>query len=71
MELPPPPVCPDAVFLIEPFAFAIYFQTGAVDEEMDGFRAVNVLWKCCQPPSPTAQRRVIRYGNGDAEHIGD
>src|ERR1700730_7476051 len=34
VKLAPPPVRPDTVLLIEPFAFAVNPETGAVDQEM-------------------------------------
>jgi hypothetical protein len=34
VKLAPPPVRPDTVFLIEPFAFAVNLETSAVDKKM-------------------------------------
>ena len=71
VKLASPPVRPDTVLLIEPFAFAINLQARAVDQEMQWLSAVNVLWQYCLAAGPTAQRRMIWYGNGDAQHVGD
>ncbi len=67
----PSPVRPNAVLLIGPFAVAVNLEAGAIDQEIQGLIAVNVLWQYCQPVGPSAKCRMIRYGNGDAEHIGD
>ena len=71
VKLPPPAVRPNTVLLIEPFAFAVNLDTGAVDEEMQWLRAVNVLRQYRQATASSAERRMIRNGNGDAEHISD
>jgi hypothetical protein len=69
--LPPPAVRPSTVLLIEPFAFAVELQTGAVDEEMQWLRTVDVLRQYRQAADSSAERGMIRTGNGDAEHISD
>ena len=71
VKLAPPPVRPDTVLLIEPFAFAINLQTGAVEPEMQRLSTVDVLRRYRQATAPSAKRPMIRYGNGDAEHVGD
>ena len=62
---------PDTMLLIEPFAFAVDLETGAVDQEMQWLGAVSVLRQCHQATASSAERRMIRYGNGDTEHVDD
>ena len=62
---------PDTVLLIEPFAFAVNLETGAVDEEMQWLGAVNALRHYRQATASSAERRMIRYANGDTEHVDD
>ena len=52
VKLPPPAARPDAVLLIEPFALAVNLEAGAVDEEMQWLRTVNVLLGNIVRPPP-------------------
>src|ERR1700736_4953070 len=71
VKLAPPPVRADTVLLIKPFAFAVNLETRAVDQEMRWLSTVGVLQQYRQAAAPSAKRRMIRYRNGDAEHVGD
>ena len=45
MQLAPPAVRPDAMFLIQPFALAVNFEAGAVDEKMQWFVMMDPAWQ--------------------------
>jgi hypothetical protein len=53
MQLVPAPARADAMFLIDPFARAVNLQTGAVDQQMQWFCAVDPL--PCAPPGRAVQ----------------
>src|SRR4029077_19460853 len=71
MKLPPPPTRPYAVLLIEPFAFAVYLEASAVDQEMQWLGVLDAFRQYRQPAAATAECGVIRNGDIDLEHIGD
>jgi hypothetical protein len=71
VNLAPPPVRSDTVFPIEPFAFAVNFETRAVDKKMKWLVAVDVNRQYRQTAAASTEGGVIRNGDVDPEHIGD
>ena len=45
VKFPPPAARPDPMLLVEPFAFAIDLDAGAVDQDMQRFVAHDPLWQ--------------------------
>src|SRR5271156_6477186 len=71
VQLAPPPVRPNAVFLVEPFSLAVNLQTRAVDKKMKWLRTVKPLEQDCQATTATAEGGMIGDGEIDPEQIGD
>src|ERR1700692_1248074 len=71
MKLPPPPVRPDTVLLIEPFAFSVDLEPRTVDQEMQWLSAFDVFRQYRQTAAATAEGGVIWNGDIDLEHIGN
>ena len=59
VQLAPPPVRPNAVFLIEPFALAVNLQSRAVDKKMQWLRTVKPLGQDRQATTATAEGRMV------------
>ena len=59
VKLAPPSARPDTVFLIEPFAFSVYLEASAVDQEMQWLSAVNVLRQYRQAAASSADRHAL------------
>jgi hypothetical protein len=55
MELAPVPARSFAVLLFEPFTFAVYLETGAVDQQMQGLTTFNRFVRKCQIIPGTAE----------------
>jgi hypothetical protein len=71
VEFPRLAARPDAVFLIEPFAFAVNLDPGAVDQDMQRFLADDPLWQDLQTAASTAECRVVGDFDPNAEQVRD
>jgi hypothetical protein len=50
VQLAPAATCPDAMFLVQPFALAVNFQAGTIDKKMQRFIRRMRLGKTISPP---------------------
>ena len=62
MKLPPPPVRPDTVLLIEPFAFSVNLEPRTVDQEMQWLSAFDVFRQYRQTAAATAEMGWTAHG---------
>jgi hypothetical protein len=69
MQLSPPPARPDAVLLVQPFAFAVNLQACAVDKKMQRLRGVKPLQQNGQATTASAQGCMIGDGDIDPERF--
>ena len=71
VELSPPPVRPDAVLLVEPFALAVNLDAGAVDQDMQRLVVNDQLWQDSQTAASTAECRMVGDSDPNAEQVRD
>jgi hypothetical protein len=56
---------------IQPFAFAVDFETGTVHYQVQRLRPMDVSWQDCQADTATTEGGMIWDGDIDVEHIGN
>ena len=71
VQLTPAPARSTASLRVQPFAFAVDFETGAVHDQVQRLCPMNVSWQDCQADTATTEGRMIWDGDVDAEHIGN
>ena len=56
---------------IQPFAFAVDFQAGAIHDQVQLLCPMDVFWQDCRADSATTEGGMIWDGDVDVEHIGN
>ena len=59
------------MLLIEPLAFAVGLQTGAVDQKVQWLIRVEPFGQDCQTTTTATERGVIGDGDINIEHLDD